>query len=94
MGDRPDPIPYKGKKFHFKGGKNVIQTLKKVSEDGLLSNRDEVVIAGSMNGGIPALMWADRIANMTNGKVSVLADAAVHLNRLNHKLNRTSIQIG
>jgi hypothetical protein len=50
-----------------------------------------VVIAGSFNAAIAALMWSDVFQNNTNGKVKIIADAGLYLNALNEKNNRTVI---
>lgn len=43
---------------------------------------EEIVVAGSMNGAIAAMMWADTIKQYVDEDtaVRVIADSAIHLN--------------
>jgi hypothetical protein len=49
------------------------------------------VIAGSFNAAIAALLWSDYIQSNTNGKIKIIADAALYLNVPNEKNNKTVI---
>lgn len=51
-----------------------------------------MVIAGTFNGGIGALLWSDYIKSQTNGKVKIVLDGALFLNQMNYKHNQSVIE--
>ena len=79
MGDR-DPITYKGHKLHFKGNINTLETFKLLKSKGYITNKDEVVITGSMGGAIAAMQWAETLREFTDSPVRLMVDSGIHLN--------------
>jgi hypothetical protein len=57
-----------------------------------LKNREEIVLIGSFNAGIAALLYSDYFQAQTNGKVRVIADGALFLNVFNNRHNSTYIE--
>lgn len=54
---------------------------------------EEVVLAGSMNGAIAAMMWSDTIKQYTDAPVRILADSAIHLNEYNRKNSKYEYEL-
>lgn len=88
MGNR-DPIDFKKKKFHFKGSLNVEEVFKYLQAKKIIANREEIVLAGSMNGAIAAMNWVDTFRQYTTAPVRLFLDSAIHLNEPNRKTNRS-----
>ncbi len=86
------PITFKGKKIHFRGTQNVLEAVTYLNKINFLKNREEVVMVGSFNAGIGALLWSDYFRAQTNGKFRLIADATLFLNEFNYKHNATVIQ--
>jgi hypothetical protein len=86
------PIKYKDKSLHFKGSQNVMQAVAYLNKINWLRNREEVVMVGSFNAGIAALLWSDYFRSQTNGKFRIIADGALFLNSYNYRHNTTYIE--
>jgi hypothetical protein len=87
-----DPIKYRDKKLHFKGSQNVLTAIAYLNKINWLKNREEVVLVGSFNGGIAALLWSDYIRAQTNGKFRIIADATLFLNTHSYRHNNSYIE--
>jgi hypothetical protein len=87
-----DPIKYRDKRIHFKGSQNVQQAVAYLNKINWLKNREEVVLIGSFNAGIAALLWSDYFKSQTNGKFRVIADGALFLNTYNYRHNSSYIE--
>lgn len=87
-----DPIKYRDKKLHFKGSQNVLTSIAYLNKINWLKNREEVVVVGSFNGGIAALLWSDYIRAQTNGKFRIIADATLFLNTHSYRHNNSYIE--
>ena len=57
-----------------------------------LKNTQEVVLIGSFNPGIAALLWSDYPKAQTNGKFRVIADGSLFLNAYNYRHNASYIE--
>lgn len=64
-----------------------MQAVTYLNKINFLKNREEVVMVGSFNAGIGALLWSDYFRSQTNGKFRVIADATLFLNAMNFKHN-------
>ena len=73
--------------MYFRGSQNVKEAFNYLSKINFLKNREEIVIAGSFNGGVAAQLWSDHIKSQTNAKVKILLDSALYLNSMNYKHN-------
>ena len=87
-----DPIKYKDKHIHFKGSQNVMQAVSYLNKINWLKNREEVVMVGSFNAGIGAMLWSDYFKSQTNGKFRLIADGTLFLNSYNYRHNATYIE--
>jgi hypothetical protein len=87
-----DPIKYRDKHLHFKGSENVMQAVTYLNKINWLKNREEVVLVGSFNAGVGALLWSDYFKAQTTGKFRVIADGALFLNAYNYRHNATYIE--
>lgn len=86
MGDG-NTVEYKKHKLYFKGSLNIQEMMLSLQTRGYLQV-EEVVIAGSMNGAIAAMMWSEKLKEFTDAPVRILADSAIHLNEYNRKNSR------
>lgn len=86
MGNR-EPISYKKGKLFFRGSVNTVETFKYLKDKGYLSNKEDVVIAGSYNGALAAMQWAPTLQTFTSTRVRLLLDAGLYFNLPNHKTN-------
>ena len=91
LGNR-EPISIKTQKLYFRGSKIIEETITYLNNKGWLANREEVVLAGTFNGGIAALQWSEVFQRNTKAKVKVIADAAFYLNEYNEKHNVSIIE--
>lgn len=57
-----------------------------------LKNREEVVMVGSFNAGIAAMLWSDYFKSQTNGKFRLIADGTLFLNSFNYRHNASYIE--
>lgn len=91
LGNR-EPISIKTQRIYFRGSKIIEETITYLNNKGWLADREEVVLAGTFNGGIAALQWSEVFQRNTKGKVKVIADAAFYLNEYNFKHNVSIIE--
>jgi hypothetical protein len=87
-----DPVSFKGRKLYFRGSRNVEEAVAYLHKINFLKAREEVVLAGTFNAAVSALLWSDYFKEQTGGRLSVLVDAAVYLNQMNYKHNQSVIQ--
>lgn len=87
-----DPITFRGKKLYFRGSQNVKEAVTYLNKINFLKNREEVVMVGSFNAGVGALLWSDYFRSQTNGKFRVIADATLFLNAYNYRHNSSYIE--
>jgi hypothetical protein len=87
-----DPIKFRDKHIHFKGTENVMQAVAYLNKINWLKNREEIVLIGSFNAGIAAMLYSDYFQAQTNGKVKVIADGTLFLNAYNHRHNASYIE--
>jgi fructose-1-phosphate kinase PfkB-like protein len=88
MGNR-DPIEFKKHKLHFKGSINVEEIFKYLQTKKIIANREEIVLAGSLNGAVAAMNYVDIFKQYTTAPIRLLIDSGLHLNEYNRKTNRT-----
>ena len=86
------PISFKHQRMYFRGSQNVKEAISYLNKKNFLKDREEVVIAGTFNGGVAAQLWSDYIKSQTNGKVKLLLDSSLYLNSMNYKLNQSVIE--
>ena len=73
--------------MYFRGSQNIKEAFNYLNKINFLKNREEVVLVGTYNGGVGALLWSDYIKSQTNAKVKIILDGALYLNEMNHKHN-------
>ena len=79
LGNR-EAIEYKKQKLYFRGSKIVEEVINLLNKKGWLLNRDEVVLSGSFNGGIAAVLWSAAFQKNTKNPIKIIADSAYFLN--------------
>lgn len=82
-----DPISIKKDKLYFRGSQNIKEAFDFLVTNLKLKTREEVVMVGSYNSAIAALMWTEYLQTLTDAPVKVIADASIFQNALNHKTN-------
>lgn len=54
-----DPISIRRQKIYFRGSKIIEEVITKLNKKGWLYNREQVVLAGTFNGGVAAVHWSE-----------------------------------
>ena len=88
-----DPVAYKDKKVYFRGSHNIIEAFNYLEQNWKLKTREEIVLVGSYNSAIAALMWTEYVQSRTPSPVRVIADASIFQNTLNHKTKEMTQQL-
>ncbi len=80
-----DPISIKRQKLYFRGSKIMEEVITRLNKKGWLQNRDQIVLAGTFNGGVAAVHWSELFQRQTKNPIKVIVDAGYYLNDLNYK---------
>jgi hypothetical protein len=84
QGHKNQSVPYKGADLFFRG-QNITQERFNWlnTKYAINSNATDIILAGSDDGAIGALLWANHLKAAVKGKVRVIADSGVLLNIAN-----------
>jgi fructose-1-phosphate kinase PfkB-like protein len=66
--------------MHFKGSLIIEETFKYLQTKKIITNRDEIVLAGSLNGAVAAMNYVDSLKQYTTSQIRILVDSGIHLN--------------
>jgi len=83
-----DPVAYKKDKLFFRGSQNIKEAFNYLDKYWKLRSREEIVMVGSYNSAIAAMMWTEYIQTLTSVPIKIIADASIFQNTLNHKSNQ------
>jgi predicted TIM-barrel enzyme len=88
MGNR-EPISFRKHLLHFKGNLIIDEIFKYLQATRIITDKDEIVIAGSLNGAVAAMNYVDWLKQYTNSPIRILVDSGIHLNEFNRKTNNS-----
>lgn len=93
QGHKAQPVSYKSTDLYFRGQNITQERFNWLNATyAINTNATDIILAGSDDGAIGALLWANHLQGAVKGKVRVLADSGVLLDVVNPTTKRPHFQ--